>query len=303
MSVSFTPSRATALVRAHLSPGLTVTAVRPLSGGMVNVVEEWLTDGQPPAVVAKLAPQPDHAGFQREFRTLTWYRAHTELPVPQPYACVSAPELFAGTCLLMERIPGRNLGAARVSTRGRTHCERELAGHLARLHAHKSDHYGSALDGPAHERFLEIFRPAIEHEFRAVADRLRPASRRTVSRLLEQLEVWLPEAREPTLIHGDLWATNIIVDDTDPDRPRIRAFIDMGANFADVEQELAYLLIFHTAGADFFAEYTRQHALRPGFERRCRVFWLHTWLLHVRLFGDGYLPPAERTICEIERLA
>ncbi|MHC5061450.1 MAG: hypothetical protein ACYTFK_10265 [Planctomycetota bacterium] len=30
-------------------------------------------------------------------------------------------------------------------------------------------------------------------------------------------------------LHGDIWATNIMIDDTDPDRPVITAFLDMNA--------------------------------------------------------------------------
>jgi fructosamine-3-kinase len=293
---------ATRIVRAHVAPGLSVTAIKPLAGGMINVVQEWMTDGTPRSVVAKLAPEPDHDGFRREFETLAWYRAHTEFPVPQPYACVSGSGAFTGTCLLMERIAGRNLGEARLSARGAEHYQRSLAAHLIRLHRHTRNVYGCALGGATFSRYLEIFKPALEYEFAAVRDQLPSGSQQTVQRLIEHLDEWLPEAGTPTLIHGDIWATNIIVDDADPDRPEICAFIDMGANYRDVEQELAYLLIFHTAGDVFFKEYAQAHVLRPGFERRCRVYWLNTWLLHVRLFGASYLGPTQRTIREIERL-
>ena len=301
--LAITTEAATGILREHVAPGLNVTAVKRMAGGMINTVQEWITDGEPRSVVAKLTPQPDHAGLLNEFHTLAWYRRHTEFPVPQPYACVSGQPGLAGTCLLMERIPGRNLGEARLSPRGAEHCERQLATHLVKLHGHKRDTYGNALGGTTYARHLDLFAPALEYEFKAVRSQLPAASRKTVERLLAHLDEWLPETGDPTLVHGDIWATNIIVDDVDPDAPQIRAFIDMGANYRDVEQELAYLLIFHTAGATFFGEYRQVHPLRPGFERRCRVYWLNTWLLHVRLFGEGYLASAERTIREIERLA
>ena len=53
-------STATKILRDHaaLGAGLSVTDRRQLHGGMVNHVEEWITDGDPPAVVAKFTASP-----------------------------------------------------------------------------------------------------------------------------------------------------------------------------------------------------------------------------------------------------
>ena len=102
------------------------------------------------------------------------------------------------------------------------------------------------------------------------------------------------------LFRSDLWATNFLVDDADPDRPRITGFVDGLANYADAEFELAYLLVFGAANGTFFDHYTRRHPLRPGFDRRCRVYWLNTMLIHVRHFGAAYLPRTESIARELE---
>ena len=296
-------AQATAIVRAVLGRPLTVTAMRPLHGGMVNAVYEWATDGAPALLVAKLSAEKGDS-FEHESRTLRWYREHTHFPVPEPYGCVGDAKLFAGSCLLMERARGCNLAQAKLTPAGVSHFEEQLAELLAELHENHRGAYGDALGGPERARWLDWFGPKIRHNFEESSLRLSPRAREIAERLLAHLEDWLPECHRPTLIHGDLWATNIIVDDSDPDSPAISAFVDGNALYCDVEYELAYLRVFDTVGPGerFFDAYTRRHALREGFERRCRVYWLNTMLLHAWFFGDEYVPACERLAGEIARL-
>jgi len=301
-SATLNTSAATALVQVHFDPHLRVVRTRALHGGMVNRVEEWRTDGQPPAIVAKLTETEHHEGFHAELESLRWFRQHTAFPVPQPYACFSATEHGVGTCLLMEKLRGRNLAEARLTPRGMAVFQTSLADVLADLHESRRSTYGSAVEPAGPARWLDIFRPRIEKEFSAVRDCLQPRSRQVVGKLLDHLNEWLPECHQPTLVHGDLWATNILLDDADPAQPVISGFVDGSARYTDVEYELAYLRVFHTADDHFFGRYVMRHPLRVGFERRCRVYWLHTMLLHVRHFGNDFLPRTERLASEIEAL-
>ena len=56
-------------------------------------------------------------------------------------------------------------------------------------------------------------------------------------------------------------------------------------------------------GTRFFDLYRRRHPLRPGFSRRCRVYWLNTALMHVRTFGDKYLPQCEELVQQLKALS
>ena len=294
---------ATEMVRRHVDAGLSVREIRPLTGGMVNTVVELVTDGEPGSIVAKISDNADSKGFQWEYESLRYYLGHTAFPVPRPYACFQECGGFRGSCLLMEKVGGRHLGRARLTAAGTRHFQQELARRLAALHDHRRDTYGSALKEGRQSRWLDTFAAGMEKEFEAVRDQLAPRSGSIVAGLLANLSDWLPEFHQPTLIHGDLWATNILVDDRDPDRPRITAFLDGGANFGEVESELAYLRVFSTAGATFFEHYAGRHPLREGFDRRCRVYWLNTMLLHLRVFGREYLPACRRLADEIESLS
>jgi fructosamine-3-kinase len=283
---------ATEIVRNNLSTTLSVVAIEPLHGGMVNRVQKWTTDGEPAAIVAKLSEKSDNQDFYTEYKSLAWYRENTFFPVPAPYACISAND-FAGTCLLMECAKGKNLRGARLSAHGAESFQNQLAKILIDLHARKRDTYGSCLEPTGPKRWLDIFGPQIESNYNDSKAQLSSACCQIVEKLLSNLDQHLPEYNQPTLIHGDIWATNIMVDDTDPDRPIITAFLDVNARYAEIEYELAYLRVFSTADKTFFTEYTKTHPLRPGFDDRCLIYWLNTMMLHVALFGSGYISSCE----------
>jgi len=295
---------ATELLRRFTRTDLSVTGIRRLHGGMVNSVLELTTDGDPRLVVAKLSAEPGQGGFEWEYRVLKWYRENTAFPVPEPYGFDLSGEVFPGSCLMMERLRGDNLGQVRLSVADRMAVERQMARILVDLHGHRRDSYGSAVEpgeGGA-TRWLDRFGPRIRSEFESAADRLSAGARLSIGRTLDRLEEWLPEFGEPTLVHGDLWATNIIVDRDGPGGPAISGFVDGGAEYAEVEYELAYLLVFHTVGSAFFAEYSRLRPLREGFQTRCRIYWLNTMLLHVRYFGDAhYVQACEKLAEEVGR--
>jgi len=286
---------ATELLSGFLGRPLAVTGIRRLHGGMVNSVLELSTDGEPPRVVAKLHQKVGQEGFEHEYRVLDWHRRTTGFPVPEPYGCDISGKLFDGSCLMMERLPGVNLAQARLTARQSAEIERQMALIIARLHQFKRPTYGSGLEPPesGNDRWLDRFRPRITREYEAVADRLTPRARARIEDVLARLADWLPEFGDPTLVHGDLWATNILVD---PSGPHVSGFVDGGAEYAEVEYELAYLLVFRTVGAPFFREYARHHPIRPGFDVRCRVYWLNTMLLHVRAFGDTHYVTASESL-------
>lgn len=292
---------ATELVRRHLDSSLTVTSVRQLNGGMVHHVSEWATDGEPHRLVAKMNT-PAHAdALRREMATLRWYRDHTRLPVPEPYGWLTEPGKGV-SALLMESIPGRTLADAKLSSRGGRLFQTELAEHLAALHDHHSDGFGSVLEPRRHRRWVDAFAPALEEQFASVRSELSSRTRGSVEELLIHLDDWLGPDATPALVHGDLWATNIMVDDAHPDQPRTLAFIDCNATYCDPEFELAYLRLFNTADETFFGRYVRAHPLREGFDRRCRIYWLHTLLVHVQLFGARYVPACEQVVSQLRRL-
>lgn len=301
-----TPEIATGLVRRHLVPDVTVTAVRKLYGGSVNRVLEFTIDRHPYAIVAKIHDRASHEQFETEAAALRYLLEHTKLPVPMPLSWFNHDEQFDGAVLFMQKIGGTTLEAANLSRHGRAHFEVQLAGHLIELHSHKAEHFGSAVnENDRHASWLDFYRPTVEREIKLTRSMLPTALRTVVDHVRDHLAYWLSDERppRPTLIHGDLWANNIMISDAHPDRPEILAYIDGHASFADPEYELAYLRLFQTVGDTFFKVYHQHHRLRPGFERRCRIYWLVSTLQHCRIFGTEYVPMVERIAREIRAMS
>jgi fructosamine-3-kinase len=283
---------------------LRVTSVRQLHGGMVSRVELWGTDGCPPELVCKRSDTDEESeGLGRQARALSWMRAHTDFPMPDVHGLVTLAERPGKSYLLLERLAGHNLAEARLTRAGLDEVHRQMAEHLGRLHSRRGARYGSAVDGEQCDTWLAWFGPRLESNYRDASSRLSATARAAIRQLLGSLPSWLPESHAPTVVHGDLWHTNIIVDDTSGEQPRITGYIDGGALFADVEYELAYLLVFGMVDQRFFDCYRELQPIREGFERRCLVYWLNTMLLHLWLFGVDYLDRTERLARQIAALA
>lgn len=294
-----TPEVATGIVRRHLDKNATVTTVRKLYGGSISRVLEFAIDGPPGTVVAKVHDRENAKNFHTEMAALCYFLNHSKLPVPAPLVCIDGDEQFNGSALLMQHIPGTTLEAANLSTRGRQVFEAQLATHIADLHTHHSTAFGNASGTDSYDRWIDLFSQIAAREAEQARSLLSSKVRPLVDHIIANLPRWLASESKPTLIHGDLWANNIMINDAHPDRPVINAYIDGHASFADPEYELAYLRLFQTAGSTFFDIYTKTHKLRPGFEKRCRVYWLVTLLQHCRMFGGQTAQACEKIAKEL----
>lgn len=84
----------------------------------------------------------------------------------------------------------------------------------------------------------------------------------------------------PSLIHGDLWAGNVVGG---------RWLIDPAVAYADREMELAFMSMFGGIPEAMFGAYLEEWPLADGWEDRRPAHRLHHVLVHVRLFGAGYV--------------
>lgn len=223
---------------------------------------------------------------------LQYLARHSRLPVPS--VLHSEPSL-----LVMEFIEGQS----RFSAAAEAHAA-EL---LADLHGVSAQSFGLERDtliGPLHQpntlckSWIEFFR---EHrllymaKLAAESGHLPSRTHDRIRRLASRLGGFLHEPEHPSLLHGDVWTTNVLaVGD------HITGFIDPAIYYGHPEIELAFSTLFGTFGRAFFERYQQLRPIRPGFfELRRDLYNLYPLLVHVRLFGGGYAAQVESTLSRV----
>ncbi len=273
--------------------GEPVQAATPLAGGCIGeVFRVDLKCGD--RVVLKLdraRPFTGQAqeGLAVEGAMLAYLAAHSTLPVP-------AVRHAAPGLLVMDFVPGESHFDVRA--------ERHAAELLAKLHAVRAPEHGFAVPtligglhqpNPVSASWVPFF---AAHRVRHMAQEgvragIVPADlMRRVDRLCQRLPELLEEPAHPSLLHGDVWTTNVLARNG-----QITAFLDPALYYGHPEMELAFITLFHTFGAAFFDAYHALRPIAPGFfEGRRDLYNLYPLLVHARLFGPSYLAAVERTL-------
>jgi fructosamine-3-kinase len=267
--------------------GIDAADIEPMGGGCVSAVY-LVRLKQGGRIVAKV-DETGAASLPVEAFMLRYLRDNTSLPVPEVLHA-------ADSLLLMEYIPGESLFDSQA--------ERHAADLLHALHAISSPHYGFEQDtligglrqpNTASLSWVDFFR---HHRLLYMAmegmrtGRLPQTVYRRLESLSEHLADWLFEPEAPSLIHGDVWTTNILAV-----RGRITSFLDPAIYFAHNEMELAFTRLFRTFSPDFYARYGEYRPIASGFfEERCDIYNLYPLLVHVRLFGGSYVSSVTRVL-------
>ncbi len=258
-----------------------------LSGGCIGEVYRLhLTDGRD--VVAKIdsggMPRLDVEGYMLEYLA-----EHSQLPVPEV--------LYASPSLL---IMNHLLGESHFDGSAQEHAA-ELLSTLHSVHApsfglerdtligglpQSNRQANSWIDFFRSERLLNMGNQAI------TAKRMGENTLRRLESFSDHLDEWLLEPEHPSLLHGDVWTTNVLAKGG-----RITGFIDPAIYYGHPEIELAFITLFNTFSERFFDTYQQLAGIAPGFfEERRDIYNLYPLLVHVRLFGGGYLASVENTL-------
>jgi len=285
---SLAPEQAEQALAKWLGKPAGLTGIRRLHGGMINSVLELRFEAPPGSAVIKVSPKLGQGAFQSEARGLRYLKEHAAFPVPDVYLVESDGETVPLAFILLGRLEGLNLGeASRLEPRCHRDIDEHMAEVLTELHSHTRETYGVVGEEPGADDWIELFGSRVRSVHEECRQKLNTETFQQAGRVIDSLDVFLAPAGRPTLVHGDIWATNVIVK-KEGRRWRLSGFVDPGAQYADVEYELAYLQVFHTAGDRFFELYGRDNEIREGYELRRLVYWLNTMLIHVRTFGDAH---------------
>ena len=267
--------------------GVRPLSIGPLSGGCVaEAYRAELPGGEWVAVKRDQRPSPN---LDLEAYMLRYLAEKSTLPVPA--VLYDDPRL-----LIMTFLPGGG-GIGRDA-------DRHAAELLAELHQITAPAYGLERDtligglpqpNPWTDSWLDFFRDQrllYMGREAARAGRLPANFLPRLERLAARLGDWLPDNGRPALIHGDVWSGNILADGG-----RITGLIDPAIYYADPEIELAFITLFNSLGDPFFARYGEIRPLAPAFMRERRhLYNLYPLLVHVRLFGGGYVSSVDQTL-------
>lgn len=123
-------------------------------------------------------------------------------------------------------------------------------------------------------------------QFRDADSYFTPADRTKITKLLDNLDRFLVEPEHPSLLHGDLWAGNVMCG---PDGKAM--LIDPACYIGHREADLAMTQLFGGFPQAFYEEYKKAAPLQPGYEERRDLYNLYQLLNHLNLFGPTYLGP------------
>lgn len=267
----------------ELVAGLGSIRIVPVHGG--DTARAYRLDTSNGPVFLKTHPHPQPLMFEREARGLRALRqaAPASLHIPEVLA-VSQRGILMEWIDEGHRCPGSDArlgeGLAELHTRpaqGFGGLDSDNIGFLGSVEVNMAP----ASSWP--EFFLERrLRPLIN---RAVAEAGLPAE---ALRLLDVLEPRLGELcgppEPPSLVHGDLWAGNRLVDASGENW-----LVDPVAHHAHRESDLAMMQLFGGFGEATFAAYQQVHPLADGWQQRVPWYQLAPLLVHVIIFGGGYV--------------
>ncbi|MBL7963536.1 MAG: fructosamine kinase family protein [Flavobacteriales bacterium] len=173
---------------------------------------------------------------------------------------------------------------------------------LARLHGHTWERFGLERDNyigslkqvnhPESDWTTFLIKQRLEPQLKMARDRRRldAGTSFRFERLFARLDNLFP-AEPPALLHGDLWSGNFLCDPLSAP-----VLIDPAVYYGHREMDLAMTRLFGGFDPLFLTAYQAERPLEQGWEERADLCALYPLLVHVNLFGGGYLQQVEMVL-------
>ncbi len=257
-------------------------SVSPVGGGDINEAYRFETT-LGTYFVKKNSSSRFPQMFEKEALGLKILADAEEIPVPEVMTCdETGEEAF----LIMKYIPPGTKSTDFWETFGRR---------LAALHRHTVEMFGLDHDNyigslhqsnRRHRSWTDFFREErLQFQVKMARDagRIDSDTIRKFERFYQKLEDIFP-VEPPALIHGDLWGGNFIVN---PEGEAV--IIDPAVYYGHREMDLGMSQLFGGFHHEFYEAYNRHYPLEPGWQKRLDYCNLYPLMVHVNLFGGGYL--------------
>ncbi len=273
-----------ALFNKFFTSASEVGKIRPLLGGDIHDVFRFTVDGKRYAIKVNRGMPQDV--FEKEAKGLKALEGISRLHVPH---VVREGEADGRSFLMMDYIES-----------GRHPVPVEFGQELATLHQEFGDSFGWVEDNylgsltqqnGRSDNWVEFF---TINRLQARVKELRDANSIGTSEtaVFDQLESRLDQfmpVEKPSLLHGDLWSGNTLVDIEG------NAYIlDPAVYYGHREIDLAMMRLFGGYSTDVFEAYNDAYPLESGAQERVSLFQLYPILTHAVLFGGSYVDKSVR---------
>jgi len=259
-----------------------VLSVSPVGGGDINDAYRFETSAGT-YFIKKNSSFLYPGMFEKEALGLKLLADTGEIPVPE---VVAWDETHVEAFLIMKYIEPGTKGADFWETFGKR---------LAALHRHTDQFFGLDHDNyigslpqsnRRHRSWADFFREErlqFQVKMASNAGRIGGNTIRNFERFYKKLDEIFPD-EPPALIHGDLWGGNFIVN---PEGEAV--IIDPAVYYGHREMDLGMSQLFGGFHPEFYEAYNNHFSLEPGWQERLDYCNLYPLMVHVNLFGSGYL--------------
>ncbi|RXK48120.1 fructosamine kinase family protein [Aquirufa rosea] len=236
--------------------------------------------------------QGDHEGlFPAEAKNLALIASTSTVPVPQ---VLGVGQLDEKEYLMMECIP---------TAEKKDNYWSDFGQKLAQLH-HSSSKKGHGLD---YDNFIGAAKQVnqwnqngvnffIQNRIKAQVDtalyhrRIDGDTNDAFEILYEKIPSIIPNETS-ALLHGDLWSGNAMVN-----QHGLVSLVDPSCYYGLREAEIAFTTMFGGFEKEFYEAYNESFPITKGFHERIPLYNLYPLMVHVNLFGEGYLPAVRKIL-------
>jgi len=175
-----------------------------------------------------------------------------------------------------------------------TNSSRLLGSQLAQMHRSAAEQYGFYADNymgslyqsnRQHDNWAQFFiEERLQPMIKMAVDKkeLTQNDARKFDELYKKLSGLFTE-EPPSLLHGDLWGGNYLIDVEG--KPYL---IDPAVSYGNREFDIAMTTLFGGFDRAFYEAYNAEFPLLSGWQQRLKLWNLYPLLVHVNLFGGMY---------------
>ncbi|MEX1193185.1 MAG: fructosamine kinase family protein [Brumimicrobium sp.] len=259
-----------------------IVDVEPLTGGDINAVYLIKTDREDFVLkVNKKEKYPEM--LVKEFRALAFLADKSTLKYPTPFLTFEdGEEQF----LTMEYVQQGLTSSNGINRLGEG---------LALQHKNTNTHFGWEENNfigslPQKNSFISTWGEFYAENRLLFQSKMAFDKGLLNSTVLRQIEHFCSKIDEifptepPALLHGDLWGGNYFIDEHE-----IPTLYDPAVYFGHREIDIAMTRLFGGFSDEFYKSYHSHYPLEKGWEIRIPYGQLYPNLVHLNLFGVGYI--------------